>query len=1136
MSNLLGLAGAQPQKQTRFAPIYTGRWSSGIWTNRSPLRDAATTRITEKYYGAAGDALMAGSNVEITNRLSLARRPGNSLYDDQGWDDVDRFYDFRLFNNTDEEIEVMVDQSGALYSLFNSIKTLVWTKSTANAGQSYMQSVGNSLYFGNGIDQKKWLQTLTAWQADFNWGTNATPLYTTFLIDPNGNIQQLTTAGISGGTTPTWSTQQPNSGNDFTGGLTNDGTAVWTNRGNPIENWGIAPPTTPVTPVVGSSRSAWQANTLYGLASVVIDSNGNLQQVSTPGKTGTAAPTWATSVGDPTTDGTTVWTMIQTAASLVWQPNTAYTDGTFVLGTAVGVPSLFQLTAGGTVALNSNVSAYTYAQGAVSGVMELTFPTSLGSALASFTTLSSLSMTGTPLSAGSNQVWNNLNGAGVVTGTTQPFPSTSSGPFNENYQMIVIGTFNVPTPGQYAVNIVSHDAVIFGIGDGAQYVSGPNIPPSGGGTNPTQTVAQGYPVLGGNNNRFEAGGSSNNAFVVNFPTAGTYHYEIDYAYWFHSGQTLQVTVNGNQIPFGSPTSGTTQPIWPVFSTTGAPGYANVTEAAGQFVWNNIGPATDFVWQASINTTLPNSTIIDPAGNTEAPYRQGVTGSTAPTFAASTNQLTLDNPNLIWINQGAASAPPANSVSTFNGGWQYTIALVNTLDNTVSNAAPLSISTGNFIGAAGVVIPPGSGLAGLTIDPQADYVAIFRTTDGQSVPFLISGTGTSIYTVPLSVYLTAGYTDTAQDDELNNLIQAPTGGEDTPPAQGAINLAFHLSRIFYSIGNVVYWTAGPDTPIGNGVNGTPPLNFDTFPSLVKRLVPTTSGLMVFTVSDVYLIQGSGTSASPITPGIPILQGVGLASYNALDVNGSIIGFFTTDNQFVIIDPSSGVSYVGFPIGDQLRLDSGDPGTTWDSSNVYVAWHVTGEDQAWYLGDSQFGWYRLCTTPAPETGYTWSPYATIVGGVKALQSIEVTPGKHKLLLGPVAAGPILNRDLTSFTDNGVAYPASAVVGSAVLAQPGQVATVGFITTESVRTGIPVVLGVLMDEAVPYFTGPFDILKHFVNDPPDLKVSKSLLPQRFYMSDSQEEAVCRHMQVKIDFGVDTVQNEMLTLTIFGGFLQEA
>ena len=431
------------------------------------------------------------------------------------------------------------------------------------------------------------------------------------------------------------------------------------------------------------------------------------------------------------------------------------------------------------------------------------------------------------------------------------------------------------------------------------------------------------------------------------------------------------------------------------------------------------------------------------------------------------------------------------MSTFNGGWIYTIALVNTLDNTVSNAAPLSIPTGNFIGAAGVTIPAGSGLPTdhTLIDPQADYVAIFRSTDGQVIPFLIpSASGVPIYTISLHDYLTTGYFDNTPDTGLNNLLQAPISGENTPPASGAINLAYHLSRIWYSIGNIVYWTAGPDTPIGNGVNGTPPLNFDTFPSLVKRLVPTTSGLMVFTVSDVYLIQGSGTATSPITPGIPILQGVGVSSYNAVDVNGSIIGFFTTDNQFVIIDPSSGVSYAGFPIGDQLRVDVNTPGMNWDSSNVYVAWHVTGEDQAWYVGDAQFGWYRLMPTPAPETGYTWSPFANIVGGVKAIQSIEVTPGKHKLLLGPLNTGPILQRDLNVFTDNGTAYAANAVLGSMVLAQPGQVATVSFITTDAVRIGTPIVLGVIMDEALPYYTGAFDILKHSVNDPPTLKESKS------------------------------------------------
>src|ERR1700677_2039622 len=129
MPNNLGLAGAQPSKQTKYAPIYTPRWLSGIWTNRSPLRDATTNRITEKFYGPAGDALIAGLNVEISEKLTLIRRPGNELFANPAtgvvdtWDNVDRFYDFRLFNNSTEQITLMVDETnpgsaggGALYS------------------------------------------------------------------------------------------------------------------------------------------------------------------------------------------------------------------------------------------------------------------------------------------------------------------------------------------------------------------------------------------------------------------------------------------------------------------------------------------------------------------------------------------------------------------------------------------------------------------------------------------------------------------------------------------------------------------------------------------------------------------------------------------------------------------------------------------------------------------------------------------------------------------------------------------------------------------------------------------------------------------------------------------------------------
>ena len=530
-------------------------------------------------------------------------------------------------------------------------------------------------------------------------------------------------------------------------------------------------------------------------------------------------------------------------------------------------------------------------------------------------------------------------------------------------------------------------------------------------------------------------------------------------------------------------------------------------------------------------------MTDSNGYAEIPFGSGISGATAPFWSTGQNQLTT-NGTVVFINGGGGSNLPTGLLSTYNGGWEYCLSLVNSLDNTYSNSTPLSAPTGNFVGLSGVSFAPGDGLPPLaSIDPQCDYVAIFRTTDGQNVPFLIPGVGVT-YTIPLSTYIQDGYTDTTPDTGLNNLIEGAIEGENTPPPPGAKNLAYHLNRIWYSVGNVAYWTTGPQAPCGNGINGTSPLNFDSMPSFVNRIVPTTSGAMIFTVSDVYLIQGLGTATNPIQGAIPMLPGIGLLSYNALDMNGPTIGLFTTDNQFIILDPSSGTTYAGFPIGDQLRLNNGTNGQSWNPSDVYVAWHVQGEDAAWYVCDGTVGWYRLMATPAPESGYTWSPFATLVGGAGAVQSVEVTPGVHRLLVGPIASGNILERNLTVFTDNGNPYPAYAVLGSCVLAQPGQVATVAFITTESVRVGTPLVLGILVDEGLPYYTGPFDILKHRVNDPPNLPASKSFYADRFYLNElADETAVMRHMQIKVIWSAtDKVMNELLSVSIFGAYNQES
>lgn len=1142
MPNQLQLAGAQG-KPTKFAPIYTGRWSSGLWTNRSPLRDANTTRLIEKFYGPAGDALIDGLNVEITNRLTLARRPGCVVFSDDGWDDVDSFYEFHAFHGTTaapvtEHIHIMVDEPTSLYSydFDGGIKELIWTKGSG-ASQTFMQSVGNSLYFGDGVDNKKWLHYIYTWAPNEDWTQASTPVFSTFIEDPNGNLQQLMVQGVSGAVQPTWSTQVPTSGNFFTGGTTVDGTAQWVNRGPRVENWGLAGPTEQLTYSIGSSSVSWNPNTRYSLPGVVIDTNGNLQQVTTAGKSGSTVPTWNNVLNGTTNDGTVVWKMIQTAASLVWQPHTVYAEGAYI----VANNCLFQGSLGNHVTVDEPITCWiwNFVPGD-NGRFSRTYPASGEAASSTAGNIYTIQ------SPGNSQpfFWFVTNGAGEETSEPVPFPS-----FATNYSIAMFGSVNIPVAGNYNIGINHIDGMIFGVGGGATQISGTINDPF----NHTVTAVNGYTVMMSNNNRFD--NPVTDTCVVNFPAAGTYPIEIDSAYANNGAAGMQSSLffNGQTPTPPPPESGSLQPSWPNWSTQYAPLYPTVYEQAShQITWRNLGPKGDFVWQSDITFTLPGTTVLDSNGNTEAPYRTGTSGTKQPTWATGINQLTPDAPNLIWINEGVNAPPPTGTLSTFNGGWKYAIALVNTLDDTVSNCGPLSAATGNFLGISGITFAPGAGLpTDLTkIDPQADYVAIFRTTDGQSVPFLIPGTmgsppTSTTYTLPLSEYLQFGYTDTATDEQLNNLIEGAIAGQNTPPGAGAVNLIYHLNRIFFSIANIVYWTAGPDTPVGNGVNGVPPLNFDTLPSKVVRIQPVAIGALVFTVNGIFLIQGSGTTSSPIQGAVPYLPTIGVLSYNAIDVDGSIIGLFTTENQFLILDPSAGTVDAGFPIGNLLRLNDGLPGTSWDASKVYVTVHTQGEDHAFYISDGVNGWYRLMPTPSPEVGYTWSPFAFInqgvssplITGCKCVQSVEIQPGIHRLLIGPSGAGPILNRDITVFTDTDTPYNAYATIGSAVLAQPGQLATVMFIATDSVRIGNPLVLGVLLNEAVPYYTGEIEVLKQWESDPPNLPESASILGQRFYMDELREmAAVCRHMQIQVLWSpTDSVQNELLTLTVFGGYIPE-
>ena len=177
MSNQLQMLGAQAQKPTKAATLYQSRFFQALITNRSPLRMGGMQWLQEKFYGGQNDALIGGLNAEISNRLTLCRRFGNPIYTNPSssvvsasFDGVDRFEAFHLLGPTTEDIDVMIDtigtSGGDKPSIWTGLdatgttgtypggskKALVFQKTVAQ--QAFMESVGNTLFFGDGAEQQ----------------------------------------------------------------------------------------------------------------------------------------------------------------------------------------------------------------------------------------------------------------------------------------------------------------------------------------------------------------------------------------------------------------------------------------------------------------------------------------------------------------------------------------------------------------------------------------------------------------------------------------------------------------------------------------------------------------------------------------------------------------------------------------------------------------------------------------------------------------------------------------------------------------------------------------------------------------------------------------------------------------------
>jgi hypothetical protein len=544
------------------------------------------------------------------------------------------------------------------------------------------------------------------------------------------------------------------------------------------------------------------------------------------------------------------------------------------------------------------------------------------------------------------------------------------------------------------------------------------------------------------------------------------------------------------------TSGATPPVW-------LPGIGSISQD-NDIQWSNIGRIMQRPDIGDDTPIVGTSTIEDSSGNVQTCIQAGKTGPSVPNFSSIQSAQTSDPSGnaegaAIWQNVGAV-API-----------QYGYAYMNTNTEDISNMSPASVVIATNDGHAVDVRGVGSA------DPQVNSIVIYRTLHGGSTFLYLTQIPNPGGGQPWD------YNDTVLDANLNVSWQALVNGEGTPLPVGATCMEYHLGRIFAAVGNVVYASSGPDAAAG-GASGN--AGFDTTftcQSKITRFWVTSLGLAVFTVRDSYMIVGDGVTVQLYM--IRWIANIPLMSYDNFSEFLTTAYMLTGKKMVIALDPSAGIVEISQPIANLIN--------TYNPASSYTTFHSqeSGET-ALYVADGAVGWYRFAPTSAPESGSNWSPQAQLSTGTSAVQSVELSPGVYGLLIGPPAGGgPILARDLTVNTDDGIAFPVKTRFGSVVVAQPGELAALAWMTLEAEMEGSAPALSVLLSE----IDGEFESVPRSRQDPPNLPPSVSLYSNRHSLLQNQMPTWCRHFQFEIDWPAEDAANELLTFTIFGQIWQE-
>jgi hypothetical protein len=1227
------VAGSQPQKQAKYAPLFIDRAFTGLYTQRNPLHDPSDL-VTAKFYGGRPDALWMGSNVELTNNLTLKRRPGLIEFSTFNYPSVPlRTFAFELTNGT---IQVLVD-TGSTGSL--AITSVDNASGSTTVYNGTFPNGGSNAYVG-----------LTVQIAGFvtNPGNNGTFVVTastttTLTVASSQGIAEthaataISAGGVyydeqNGTAILLWS-KLPGAGQSYfvaVGGIlyVGDGVSNWiyTPGGANGTVWGFGIPAPTVAPTVtitesGSAASGWIASTDFSTMGLVYDTvTGDVFQLQSVNASGTNStqsgmsangqPAWNQTPGGTTTDNTITWE--NRGPIVTWQPLTTYNNST--IGGTFAAPCI--------IYDPKTETCYVQSTSAASGVSGKTLP-NFNPGLGQHTVDGScvwIVVGSTDLQPWqANHVYglqhnqNSLNACVELSGLQSGLPTTESGQilyFQDAGSGGTSGSGYTPW-GTAAVpaNTTIDDGDLIWLSLGSYtWVSGtPYTAWTANGavfsvvldTFGNFQVCVQTGVSGGSTPSWTIGGygtktTDGTVVWVNVGIAQTWAASTK---WYlppagfapptssqpYGGASVIDTnvVRDVEFAINSGISGSSEPTWP----TGTPGYVDDNGSSFSLSSVSVSGGTATYHGTGLSTLAGKELII--AGFTNAGNNgyfvpltaTGTTFTVATTSQVNESASATASTGLIWFNEGPYSA---NSLAwQFGFAYSYSYksrslldyysvdvpgtsappippgllaplpAPTGSLTGDVSSAAPVTQITGSNTGAVITIQGP------LSTDPAVDTIVIWRSADsasGGGSMFELTEIPNVQGTAPGTLKGNWSFQDFlpsipttingVQYPGLNELIDAPVDGVFNPPPTGFLPMVYNFGRIWGSVGAVVYFSGGPDT-IALG-SGNPSATFNTadnFPYLatVIRLVKTSQGLIVFLTDGIDMLLGGPATGTFYD--VSLAPGIGLGNYNGLDVYMGEIFFFSSDNQLMLLSPSLNASSFGFPLGDQFANipSSGVSDATWTASTAYLAVLQAGIDNALFVANGSTGWYRCNPHQVPGAGQgpqpVWSPFAAITGGCKMVYTTEVSPGIKKLLVGSTTPNePILERSLTTFTDNGTEYDAFFVMGSLVLAYPGEIALLKFIELDASGVSFQPTISYLLDEISGTFTA---FTAPPVFDPPTqygtTVTPLSYSPNRYYFLGNASLARCRHMQIMVDLGTTSNGDEIYNLTINGRIMIE-